>query len=348
MTTMHAAVFYGPSDLRLQEVEVPAIGEGEILLRVRAAGICGTDVRILKGAKRIIPPRIIGHEVAGEIVEVGPGVEGLHVGQRVAVEPIIPCGRCPLCLKGRRNICLTRPTLGDHYDGAFASYVRVPATAVAAGNVVPLPPNLSYEEGAFAEPLAACINGIDRCSIHLGDTVLILGAGPIGLVHLLLSRAAGAGRIFVSEPHTERRSIALELGADEVMDPLKEGVVDRVRRWTDGLGADVVIVAIGAPAAMESAIEAVRKGGVVNIFAGSAPDARFPCDPNRIHYGEIALTGSSGHTADHLRRALELMSQGSLDARRLITHRFDFHEIHRALAAREALEGLKHVVILPG
>ncbi len=347
MAKMPAAVFHAPQDIRLEEVDVPAIGAGEVLVRVRVAGICGTDVRIMNGGKKVAAPIIIGHELAGDVAAVGAGVEGIAVGDRVTVEPVIPCGRCPLCLKGRRNICLTRPTIGYEYDGAFATHVRVPAAAVAAGNVIKLPPTLSYEEAAIAEPLAACVNGIDRCHIQLGDTVLILGAGPIGLVHLQLSRAAGATRVYVSEPNDERRQTALAFGADGVANPLAEDVVAKAKEWTAGLGVDVVIVASGVPAAMEAGLRALRKGGVFNIFAGSPPDSRFACDPNLVHYGELTVTGSSGHTADHMRRAVDLISRGVIDAKRLITHRFPLAAIGEALGARQALAGLKHVVVMP-
>jgi L-iditol 2-dehydrogenase len=344
---MPAAVFYGPSDIRLQKVDIPTITEGEVLVRVRAAGICGTDVRIMEGGKKVAAPLIIGHEMAGDIAAVGAGVGGLSVDERVTVEPVIPCGRCPLCLRGRRNICVTRPTIGYDYNGSFATYMRVPATAVAEGNVISLPENLSYEEAAVAEPLAACVNGIDRCNIMLGDTVLIMGAGPIGLAHLALSRAAGASRVFVSEPKDERRQSAMEFGADGVIDPKREDLVGHVRQWTDGLGVDVVIVAIGAPSAMETGVRALRKGGILNIFAGSPPDSHFSCDPNLVHYGELILTGSSGHTAGHMRRAVDLMSRGVIPAKRLITHRFQLEDIVDALDARKALAGLKHVVVMP-
>jgi len=347
MAKMPAAVFYAPQDIRLEEVDVPTIGDGEVLVRVRAAGICGTDVRIMKGGKKVAAPIIIGHELAGDVAEVGAGVGGLAVGDRVTVEPVIPCGKCPLCLKGRRNICLTRPTIGYEYNGAFASYVRVPANGVAAGNVIKLPAGISYEEAAIAEPIAACVNGIDRCHIELGDTVLVLGAGPIGLTHLQLARAAGATRVYLSEPNDERRQTARAFGADDVVNPLSEDVVAKAKEWTDGLGVDVVIVASGVPAAMEAGMRALRKGGTFNIFAGSPPDGRFACDPNLIHYGELAVTGSSGHTAGHMRRAVDLIARGVVDARRLITHRFPLADIGEALGARQALTGLKHVVVMP-
>jgi L-iditol 2-dehydrogenase len=347
MARMPAAVFYAPGDIRLEEIDVPAIGPGEVLVRVRAAGICGTDVRIMKGGKKVAAPIVIGHELAGEIAALGEGVTGLKLGDRVTVEPVIPCGKCALCLKGRRNICLTRPTIGYEYDGAFAKFVRVPATGVAAGNVVPLPDAISFEEAAITEPLAAVVNGIDRCNVQLGDSVLILGAGPIGLAHLMLSRAAGATHVYVSEPNDERRQTTLDFGADGVINPLTEDVVAKAKSWTSGVGMDVVIVAAGVPPAMEAGLRAVRKGGVFNIFAGSPPNSSFPLDPNLVHYGEIIVTGSSGHTAGHMRRAVDLITSGVIDAKRLITHRFPLADIQEALGARQALTGLKHVVLLP-
>lgn len=347
MAKMPAAVFYAPQDIRYEQVDVPTIADGEVLVRVRAAGICGTDVRIMKGGKKVAAPIIIGHELAGEVAAVGAGVEDVKVGDRVTVEPVIPCGKCALCLMGRRNICLTRPTIGYEYDGAFAEYVRIPENAVRAGNIIRLPDNISFEEAAIAEPLAACVNGIDRGNIQLGDTVLVLGAGPIGLVHLQLSRASGATHVYVSEPNEQRRQTALEFGADGVIDPLNEDLVAKVKGWTNGLGADVVIVASGVPAAMEAGMRAVRKGGTFNIFAGSPPNSSFACDPNLVHYSELIVTGSSGHTAAHMKRAIDLIASGVLDAKRLITHRFELAQIGEALGARQALEGLKHVVVMP-
>ncbi|MDA8219519.1 MAG: zinc-dependent dehydrogenase [Dehalococcoidales bacterium] len=347
MAKMPAAVFYAPQDIRLEEVDIPAIGDGEILVRVRAAGICGTDVRIMKGGKKVAAPIIIGHEMAGDVAALGAGVQGFAAGDRVTIEPVIPCGKCPLCLMGRKNICLTRPTIGYEYDGAFAKYVRIPASAIAAGNVIKLPDAISYEEAAIAEPLAAVVNGIDRCHIQLGDTVLVLGAGPIGLAHLMLSRHAGATHVYISEPNDARRQTALEFGADKVINPMTEDVVAKAKEWTGNLGVDVVIVASGVPAAMEAGMRALRKGGTFNIFAGSPPDSHFACEPNLIHYGELTVTGSSGHTAWHMRRAVDLISTGAIDAKRLITHRFQLNEIGEALGARQALTGLKHVVLMP-
>jgi L-iditol 2-dehydrogenase len=347
MAKMPAAVFYAPGDIRLEEIEAPEAGPGEIVVRVRAAGICGTDVRIMKGGKKVAAPIVIGHELAGEISALGEGVSGFQLGDRVTVEPVIPCGKCALCLRGRRNICLTRPTIGYEYDGAFAKYVRVPASGVAAGNVIPLPEGISFEEAAIAEPLAAVVNGIDRCNIQLGDTVLILGAGPIGLAHLQLSRAAGATHVYVSEPNDERRQTTLQFGADGVINPLSEDVVARAKAWTGGVGVDVVIVAAGVPAAMEAGLKALRKGGVFNIFAGSPPNSTFALEPNVVHYGELIVTGSSGHTAAHMKRAVDLITSGVIDAKRLITHRFQLSEIQEALGARQALTGLKHVVVMP-
>ena len=181
---MKAAVFLSPSHIELQEVKRPKIGPGEVLIKVKAAGICGTDARILKGSKKIPAPRIIGHEFAGEIQEVGEENEEWKPGDRVTVEPIIACGKCYCCLRGRFNICLTRPTIGYEYDGAFAEFVRIPSEAVDRGNLIRLPDDVSFEDAAFAEPLSACIQGNERARIRKGDRVWIMGDGPIGLTHV--------------------------------------------------------------------------------------------------------------------------------------------------------------------
>jgi L-iditol 2-dehydrogenase len=346
MSKMTAAVFFAPHDLRLEEVDIPIAGPGEVVVRVRAAGICGTDVRIYNGAKKVKAPVIIGHEFAGEITQVGADENGFQVGDRVVVEPLIPCGRCPLCLLGRRNICIQRPTIGYEYDGAFAPYVRIPASGVASGNIIRISDRLSFEDAAIAEPVAACMNGIDRCNFDIGSTALILGGGPIGLIHLQLAKAAGALRVFLSEPDKERRQIALALGAEEVFDPTKDDVVNKIKSLTNGLGTDVSIVASGAPAAIETGMASLRKGGTLNLFAGSPPNSLVNFDPNKIHYGEITITGSSGHTAYQMQRAVRAIENSTVNAKMLITHKFLLSEISKALQAKQELTGLKHIIVM--
>jgi len=346
LNKMKAVVYRGPERLAVEEVDVPEISSQEVLVKVKAAGVCGTDVRIYHGRFRVPVKsgRIIGHEFSGDIVEVGKEVEGLAVGMRVTVRPIMHCGRCLYCLQGRTNICLSRPTLGYEYDGAFAEYVRIPVQAIRNGNVFELPENLSYEEAAITEPLAACVNGAERSNIKPGDTVVIVGGGPIGLMHLQLAKLYGAGRVIVSEIKEERLKVAEDFGADLTVNPLEEDLVNSVKNLTQGYGADVAIVAVGAPTAIEQAIRTVRKGGTVNLFGGCPTGSSITIDPNIIHYGELIVTGTSGSTPYHHWKAVRLASTGQVKLRPLITHVLPLEKAVDAISMKERGEGLKHVL----
>ncbi|PWG61522.1 zinc-dependent dehydrogenase [Sediminicurvatus halobius] len=340
---MHAAVFHAPGDIRYAEVETPKAGDGELLLRVRAATICGTDLRIFHGRKTkgVRLPSIIGHEFAGEVVDVGSGVSGFAVGDGVAMDPVIPCLRCEYCKQGRENVCANRTAMGYEYDGAFAEYVRIPATGIASGNVYKLAPGTSWEQAALAEPLACCLNGQENAEVGLGDSVVVLGAGPIGLMHLQLARVAGARQVIVSEPNARRRELAASLGADAVVDPNADDLAASVRERCDGLGADVVIVAIGLPVLVNQALALVRKQGRVNLFAGFTAGENAAVDPNLIHYNEIRVSGASALTRRQYERSLRLIEAGVIAAGELVTHRLGLHDIGEALKLAESGDGVK-------
>jgi L-iditol 2-dehydrogenase len=329
---MKAALLQGPQDLRLTDVATPEAGPGELVLRVRAATVCGTDLRILTGRKTkgVRFPSIIGHEFAGEVVQAGRGVERFGVGDRVCMDPVIPCRACAYCRVGLENVCLNRQAMGYEFDGAFAEYIRIPALALEAGNVFALPAGMSYEAAALAEPLACCINGQRNAGVRLGDSVVVLGAGPIGLMHAALARAAGARQVLVSEPNPLRRAAAVERGFTLVCDPSAQAVADFVKGHTDGLGADVAILAIGVPALANEALSLVRKGGRVNLFAGFSAGDSSAIDVNLIHYNEILVSGASALRRVDYELALAMLGSGQIDARTLITHRF---EVADALAA---------------
>jgi len=338
MKRMKAVVYRGPEQLVVEKVNIPEVSPQEILVKA--------DVRIYHGLFRvpIKRGRIIGHEFAGDVVEVGSEVECLSEGMRVTVRPIMHCGRCIYCIQGRTNICLSRPTLGYEYDGAFAEYVRIPAQAIRNGNVFEIPQDFSYEEAAITEPLAACINSVERSNITAGDTVVIIGGGPIGLMHLQLARLYGARRVIVSELKEERLKVAEGFGADMTVNPQKRDLVDFVKELTHGYGADVVIVAVGAPAAIEQAIKAVRKGGTVNIFGGCSTGSSITVDPNIIHYGELIVTGTSGSRPYHHWKAVKLASTGQVRLKPLITHVLPLERAVDAILMKERGVGLKHVL----
>ena len=230
-------------------------------------------------------------------------------------------------------MCLNRQAMGYEFDGGFAEFVRIPAIALTSGNVFKMPNGMSFEAAALSEPLACCINGQKNAQVGLGDSVLIMGAGPIGLMHAALAKAAGARQVIISEPNASRRQAALERGVNHACDPMKESLLDFVKQRTDGLGADVVILAIGVPALANEALSIVRKGGRVNLFAGFSQGDMSSIDVNLIHYNEITVTGASALTRQGYELALHMLSSGQIDATSLITHRY---AVADSMAAFEA------------
>ena len=230
---MRAVVLEGPNKFHaVTDYPKPEIKAGEMLMKMERAAICGTDIRILEGTKTkdVRYPSVIGHEMCGTIVEIGDGVEGFELGDKVAVANVIPCGCCPMCRRGMENVCMNRQAIGYEFDGGFAEYVRLPEVAIRKGNIVKLPEHVSFAEGAVIEPLSCCLRGQRNVDLKFNDNVLIIGAGPIGLMHVLLAKAAGARRVIVSELNEYRRNKALECGADIVVDSTKEDLEAIVKR----------------------------------------------------------------------------------------------------------------------
>lgn len=312
---MLAAVFHGPGELRVEEVPTPEIADDEVLVRVGANTICGTDVRVLNGEKtsRIRRPSIIGHEIAGHIAAVGDRVEGYTLGAAVGMAPVIPCRHCWCCTHGLENVCTNQRIMGYEIDGGLGEYVRIPADAVAAGNLFEAHGTLGPEHLALAEPLSCVVNGQRRSGVGLDDSVLIMGAGPIGLLHLQLARLSGARPVVVSEPNPARREQARRLGADLVLDPSQEELAVAVAELTHGVGVDRVIICIGRPELVDEAFALARKGGNVNLFAGFAGTGRMEASANLIHY-----QGARGH------RHVELAPLGL--RRRAAAHRLGAHQ----------------------
>ena len=340
---MKAAVLRAPNFLEVGEIATPEAGPGELILAIKASTVCGTDLRILSGKKTkgVRFPSIIGHEFSGVVVETGSGVSGFKNGDRVCMDPVIPCRACNYCKAGLENVCMNRQAMGYEFDGGFAEFVRIPAIALTSGNVFKMPDGMSFEAAALSEPLACCINGQKNAQVKLGDTVVILGAGPIGLMHAALARVAGARQVIVSEPNSSRREAALERGVNFACDPTKENLVDFVKKKTDGLGADVVILAIGVPALANEALNVVRKGGRVNLFAGFSQGDMSTIDVNLIHYNEITVTGASALTRQGYEMALNMLSTGQIDATSLITHRYDVADSLAALDTAASGSALK-------
>lgn len=342
---MKALVFHEPERISVEEVPERSPGAGEVVLRVGGAAICHSDIRVYRGLKHARPGVIPGHEVAGTVAAVGAGVESPRVGDRVVVCPIVACGRCVFCLSGRRHRCPDRRTLGYDEDGGLAEQLLAPAPIVALGHLLPVPAGLSLQRACLTEPLACVLNSLETCGLAAGKSLVIIGAGPMGLLHLLLARALGVGPVIVSEPDEERAETARRMGATQVIDPRGGDLAAAVRERTDGLGADAVVVAAGLPEVLTESLACVRRQGVINLFAGFPPDTSVPLDPNAIHYGEVRLTGSQNASPEQYRRALQLLPRlPQMDA--ITTHRFPLAEAVRAYEVRLRNEGLKSMVLV--
>ncbi|KQT57727.1 MULTISPECIES: alcohol dehydrogenase catalytic domain-containing protein [unclassified Aureimonas] len=343
---MKAALLRAPNDVLFDDVADPVPERGDLVLRVRAATICGTDIRIVSGRKTmgVRYPSVLGHEFSGEIVDNG-GSARFKVGDAVCVDPAIACGHCDYCRRGAENLCANLTAIGYELDGAFAEYVRIPSRALETGNVFPMPADISFEEAALAEPLACVLNGQDRVGVERGDVVAILGSGPIGLLHVKVARLSGASRIIVSEPNVDRRAAALAAGADIVVDPTSEDLKEIVRGMSGGIGADVVIVAIGVPSLANDALSLVRLRGRVSLFAGFSKGEMAALDVNAIHYNELIVTGSFGLTRLQFEKSLNLIASGQLDTKPFLTHRFALTAIGEALATAARGDAIKVAIV---
>jgi 2-desacetyl-2-hydroxyethyl bacteriochlorophyllide A dehydrogenase len=343
---MRALVYEGPERLEIEELPDPEPAPGGAVVRVLACGICGTDLRIVKGAHRAYAGgvrRIPGHEIVAEVVAVGNGAD-TAVGDRVFVAPNLGCGECAACRVGHVNLCLRPGAFGITFDGGFAELMAVPANAVREGNLLPLPETLDPVSASVIEPLACVLRGQRAVDVHAGDTVLVCGAGPIGLLHVVLAEAAGA-TVIVSEPHEARRAQAATFGAAHTIDPTAEDLGAAVRAATDGLGADVVITAVPVASVQTQALELAAIGGRINFFGGLPRDgSTIAIDSNLIHYRELRITGTTANDTDDCRRALALAAEGRVDLDRLVTSRFTLEEAPAAFAAAADGRDLKVVI----
>jgi L-iditol 2-dehydrogenase len=342
---MQAAVLQAPGQLELNTVPMPKLGAGEVVLRVGANTLCGTDLRIWRGEKSrgVRFPSVLGHEFAGTVTAVGEGITGFAEGDSAAMCPVVPCGRCLHCLRDRENVCANRRAMGYEYDGGLAEFVRIPAEAMASGNLFRVSADIPMEHLALAEPLACSVNGHRRSGIRLGDTVLVIGAGPIGLLHLQLAHRAGAAAVIVSELSASRRAAAEHLGATHVIAP--EDLYATVERVTHGAGVDASIVCIGIPALVNDAVALTRKGGNVNIFAGLAGDGRVDMAANDIHYKELIVTGTSAMHRRDYEQALRLITSGAVDVASLVTDRVPLTDVVKAFEMAQSGTGIKVAVV---
>ncbi len=342
---MRAAFLAGVGDVRAVDYPTPRPGPGEVVLRVEAASICGSDLSAFRGVhSRIRPPTILGHEFAGRVAELGPGVSGIAIGSRVAAEPNIACGVCRFCRRGAPNVCLDYRVVGEDVSrpGACADYVKVPA-----GGLHPLPDHISAAEGALVQPLAIAYHAVDRGRITAGQTVLIFGAGPIGLGAMMIARERGA-RTIVVDVLPYRLEMATHLGAGLVVDPLHEDLDASIREQTDGYGADVTIEAVGGAqtTTFEDACRLTARQGTV-VVVGSFKHDVAPLPIVSFKFRELDIIGSQGHPST-FGPTLALIARGALPAAELITHRLPLDRVADGFALlTDRAEGVMKIVIEP-
>lgn len=318
---MRVAMYYNNNDVRIEEMPVPKIGKGEVLVKVMASGICGSDVMEWYRIKKA--PRVLGHEIAGEIIETGEDVKKHKKGDKVFVSHHVPCNTCHYCLNGYHTACETLHR--TNYDpGGFAEYLRVPEINVDRG-IYLLPEDMSYEEGTFIEPLACVIRGQRVANMRPGQSILVIGSGISGLLHVNLARALGAGKIIATDVNEYRQKAALKFGADFAINA-KENVPERVKKLNDGRLADCVIVCTGAMQAMDQALQSVDKGGTILFFAVPEPGINISVPINDFWRNEIKMVTSYGAAPFDLATAIQLIHSGSVNVKDMITHKLSMAE----------------------
>jgi L-iditol 2-dehydrogenase len=314
---MTAAVLYGKEHLQIETVDVPRLGAGDVLVRVRAALTCGTDVKVFRRgyhARMIQPPALFGHELAGDIVAMGADVNEFHVGQRVVAANSAPCGECYFCRRGQENLC--QDLLFN--NGAYAEYIRIPERIVRK-NMYEVPAHVSYQDAALVEPLACVLRGLEETGLRSGDTIAIIGMGPIGMMFVRIAKALYNARVIAIGRRQSQLDRARQMGADETVEN-RDGadVLGPVRAMTGGRGADVVIEAVGLPEVWQLAIRLLRRGGVVNFFGGCPSGTEIKLDTNLLHYSELTCKASFHHTPALVRKALEAVSRGYVSAKDMV------------------------------
>jgi len=344
---MKAAVLESLDRIVVKEIAPPECGPREAVLRMRACAVCGSDIRIFHyGNDRVKVPAVIGHEVAGEIVEVGAEVTGVKVGDRVAIGADVPCGTCHWCTSGMGTNCAINYAVGYQFPGGFQELMLLNEIILSYGPVTHIPEGLSFEEAALAEPLACAINGLELARFGLGRSLCVIGLGPIGCMMLELSRVYGASRVFAAQRSRTRLDMAREFRPDaRFVATEEEDLVRTVMAETGGEGVDLAITTAGTVQAHEDAIHMVRHRGYVNLFGGLKNQPKLCIDSNLIHYKECFVMGSHGSLPRHHRAAVELIARGDVQARKYISATFPLGEVEKAFAYHESRQGLKVVVV---
>jgi 2-desacetyl-2-hydroxyethyl bacteriochlorophyllide A dehydrogenase len=334
---MKAVLFKKAHHMEVANLDLPGLGETDILVQVEACGICGTDLHIVEGVARSTPPVVLGHEYAGRVVEVGKGVKGITVGERVAVDPNISCGTCFYCRRGLVHLCSSLVALGVDRNGGMAEFCVVPAEQAFV-----LSKEIPAEVCAFVEPLSCAVHGIDRAEIRHGDMVVVLGGGPVGLMMLQLARHAGAACTVLVEPQGHKRALAEMEGATVVVDPARQDVMEQVRSLA-AEGADVVLECAGSPVTAEQSLKLARRGGRVVFFGVCPIGVTIPVEPNLVYSRELTITGSyvNPHTFS---RAISLLQAGTVRVDRFPVRYFPLDGVHEAFRVHREGIALKSIL----
>jgi L-iditol 2-dehydrogenase len=348
MQTMRAVVYYGKQDVRVERIPVPACGADEIRVQIQACAVCGSDYKTYNnGNPRMKPPVTMGHEFSGIVKSVGANVRGFAAGERIVMATSVSCGKCPYCLRGWNNLCIDLKPMGFHYPGGMAEYLIIPSTAIKNGHVVKVPPSLKPEYAALAEPISCAVNSVENCRITEGNTVVVIGAGPLGIMNLFVAKVFGARKTILAQREGKRLEAAKQFDCDLLVNTTKDDLVEIVKAETDGLGADCVIVAAPSVQAQEQAIDLVSKRGRVCLFA-SLPvgNNMLHLDSRKIHYNELNILGTSDSTARQVTKAIEILQQPSFPKEKLVTHKLPLQQFEEALTIMQSREGLR-VVLTP-
>jgi len=342
---MKAAVLEQLDRIVVKNVPDPVIGPDDALMKVHACAVCGSDIRIYHhGNNRVHPPAILGHESAGEIVAVGERVSGFKPGDRIALGADVPCGECAVCKAGYGNNCQINYAMGYQFQGSFAEYVPLNKTTLNYGPVHKIPDDVSYDEAALAEPLACVLNAIEFTGIKLGDTVVVMGAGPIGCMIMPVAIMSGATKIIAINRSPGRLEFAKEAGADVTICMAEEDHIERILEETDGQGADVVFTANPTPASHIEALKIAKNRGRVNLFGGLPAGTKVELDTNLIHYKELLVSGAHGSVPRHHKMAIDLIASGKINIGKFISHRLPLSEAAEAFRIAESKEGLRVLV----
>jgi L-iditol 2-dehydrogenase len=345
---MLAVVFRGPGSMVVEDVPMPECPREGLLLEVIACGLCGGDLRTFRtGHRRVTPPWIIGHEIAGRVAEVGSGYRGsFRRGDLLAVGPVVYDPDDEFVRAGRHELCVEYREIAQDWPGGLAEYVAVPSEALACGSVHRIPEGMDPSVAAVSEPVSSCVNAQEKGQVGLGDTVVIIGAGPIGCIHVALARARGAGRMIIADVNATRLGLARVFEPDHLVDASEVDLVDEVLRLTGGRGADVIITANPVPETLVQAVEMARKGGRILVFGGLPKERSRPgIDMNRVHYHALHLIGTTIFAPHHQATALRLLASGRIPADRLITERLPLSRFREGLDRALAGGSLKTVFL---